>query len=203
MKNPAIVKTSLDRPNIFLFKVKRKPNNDIYESYGEILRPIAKSLKCSKTHYPLTVIYLLLRWCGYGFRLFQEILGQEQYYPPGADPSPKNRLFGQFHAPQTQEIKDKFLAQLTSSQSSVIRVVFATIAMGLGVNICNIPQIIHITPPRTMEAYYQEIGRASRDGLPSKVILYYNNSDIAANIEIDKAMAEFCKSSDKCLRTPF
>ena len=38
MKNPAIVKTSLDRPNIFLSKLKRRPDNDIYESYGEILR---------------------------------------------------------------------------------------------------------------------------------------------------------------------
>ena len=99
------------------------------------------------------------------------------------------------------EIKDEFLAQLTSSQSSVIRVVFATIAMGLGVNISNIRQIIHITPPRTMVAYYQEIGHVGRDGLPSKATLYYNNSDIVANIEIYKATAEFCKSSDKCLHT--
>ena len=78
---------------------------------------------------------------------------------------------------------------------------FATIAMGFGVNISNIQQIVHITPPGTMVAYYQEIGHAGGDGLPSKATLYYNNSDIAANIKIHKAMAEFCKSSDKCLHT--
>ena len=143
-------------------------------------------------------MYLPLRWCDYASRLFQEILGKHQYYPTTAEAVPENRLFGQFHAPQSKEIKHGILAQLTS-QSSVIRVVFATIAMGLGVDIKNIRTVLHITPPRTLEAYYQEIGRAGRDGLPSHAILYYNNSDIADNVEIDPVMVEFCKSSNKCL----
>ena len=87
-----------------------------------------------------------LHWCGYAFCLFQEILGQEQYYPTGAEPSSKFRLFGQFHALQTQELKDKFLDQSTSAKSSTVRVMFATVAMGLGVNIQNIREVIHITP---------------------------------------------------------
>ena len=77
---------------------------------------------------------------------------------------------------------------------------FATVAMGLGVNIRNIRKVIHITPPRTLEAYYQEVGLAGRDGLPSTATLYYNNSDIASNLNVDRKMVNFCKSDNKCLR---
>ena len=105
----------------------------------------------------------------------------------------------QFHARQTQELKDEFLDQLTSAKSSTVRVMFATVAMGLGVNIRNIRNIIHITPPRTLEAY-QEVGCAGRDSLPSTATLYYNNSDIASSLSVDPKMVNFCKSDDKCLR---
>ena len=45
MDSAVVITTSLDHPNIFVSKQKRKPNRDIYESYREILVPIAESLK--------------------------------------------------------------------------------------------------------------------------------------------------------------
>ena len=50
----------------------------------------------------------------------------------------------------------------------MICVVFATIAFGIGVNIPSIRQVIHIGAPRTLESYYQEIGRGGRDGKSTK-----------------------------------
>ncbi len=51
----------------------------------------------------------------------------------------------------------------------------------MGVDICNVIQIIHIGPPRTVREYFQETGRAGGDGESSKAVLYYNNRDIAKN----------------------
>ena len=65
------------------------------------------------------------------------------------------------------------------SRMSTVRVVFATVAMGMGVDIPNIHQVIHIGPPCNVKAYFQKTGRAGRDGKPARAILYYNNRDIA------------------------
>ena len=89
-------------------------------------------------------------------------------------------LFAQFHAPQTVEMKDEILKQLCS-RTSIIRVVFATVAIGMGVDIPDIRQVIHIGPPCSVKAYFQETGPAGRDGKISSALLYYNNQDIGRN----------------------
>jgi len=58
-----------------------------------------------------------------------------------------------------------------------IQVVIATVAFGLGINKLNIRYVIHFEPPRTLESYYQEIGRAGRDGLAAEALFLYDNSD--------------------------
>ena len=75
-------------------------------------------------------------------------------------------------------MKDQILTELASPTSKV-RVIFATIAMGMGVDIPSIGYIIHVGPPRTVREYFQETGRAGRDGKLSTAVLYYNNRDIA------------------------
>ena len=87
---------------------------------------------------------------------------------------PENRLFAQFHSPQTKEMKNEILKQLCSPQS-IIRVVFATVALGMGVDIRSVRNIVHITPPHSIQAYCQEMGRAGRDGQQATAALYYNN----------------------------
>ena len=73
--------------------------------------------------------------------------------------------------------------------------IFATIAIGMGVNVPNIHQIIRISPPGTVKQYFQETGRAGWDGKPAYAILYYSNRDIGKNIAgMDDSMRNFCKN---------
>ncbi|MBO4530038.1 MAG: RecQ family ATP-dependent DNA helicase [Paludibacteraceae bacterium] len=81
-----------------------------------------------------------------------------------------------FHAGLSQESKDK---KQEAWKSGECRVIVATNAFGMGIDKPDVRTVIHLDLPDTLEAYFQEAGRAGRDEKKAYAILLYNNSDIS------------------------
>ncbi|XP_053405620.1 putative ATP-dependent DNA helicase Q1 [Mercenaria mercenaria] len=197
MKSPNVISRNPDRVNIKYSKIFRPPSAETQDHLDEILAPMVDSLIDMRQNYPLTLIYTDTSTISYAYTFFEKKMGDKQYM---GEAIPENRLFAQYHQTYTEKMK-KFIVSELCKEQSVIRVVFATVALGMGLNSPHVRNVIHYKSPTSIEKYFQETGRAGRDGKPSSATLYYNNTDIRKNRPgIENSIIHYCKNNSKCMR---
>lgn len=148
LADPNIFLASFDRPNISLHV---RPAQGRIEQIVEILKRHPKQsgiIYCLSRKTCMEVAEKLLQR---GFNA--------AYYHAELSPAQRNKV-------QEDFINDR------------VPVICATIAFGMGIDKSNVRFIIHYNMPRNMEGYYQEIGRAGRDGLPAEAVLFFSYQDV-------------------------
>ena len=79
-----------------------------------------------------------------------------------------------YHAGLPSEVRSDVYKRFINDEA---RIIVATVAFGMGIDKSNIRYVVHMSLPKTIESYFQEVGRAGRDTLMSEALLLYSNAD--------------------------
>jgi ATP-dependent DNA helicase RecQ len=102
-----------------------------------------------------------------------------------------------YHSKTNETVKEN-IKQDMQDENGKIRVLIATSAAGMGVNFKGVNNVIHFGPPKDMDSFVQQLGRAGRDGSQTAKALLLFNSRQCRNLDDD--MKKYIDNSDKCRR---
>jgi ATP-dependent DNA helicase RecQ len=148
LKEYTLYENSFNRANIFYYV---KPKSNYYE---ELVGYLAQHKEDSG------IIYCLSR------------AGAERL---AADLKQDGFNAAPYHAGLDKQVKDETQDLFLKDD---VRIIVATIAFGMGINKSNVRYVIHVDLPKNIEGYYQETGRAGRDGLHSEAVLFFGAGDV-------------------------
>ena len=189
LKNPVCIFVSPKRDNLRFTVIKVKQSEMFDQLYW-----LVKLMKDTGTNCPKTLIFCnTLNDIAAVFNYLMLQLGAYAYYPPGQK-KPESRIIGIYHSNSFKEQKDRLLIQL--KKDGIKRVIVASTALSMGVNIPDIRYVINWGPARNLLDKLQEAGTAGRDGGLAHVVIYYHGRQLS---HCNNDIKEFVKT-DGCYR---
>ena len=181
-----VIGLNADRSNI---KYAVKPNQTI-----DKLSTLARELIVAHPSMPQTVIFCCtLCECANMYTAFKQKLGPNITKPPGLPSILQLRIVTLFTGASTSQLRKEILDEFRK-QDSVLRLVIASSAFGLGIDIPDIARIINWGLPHSLEDLVQETGWAGRNGSQAESILYYRSSAMKAS----QLVHEYAKNKYMC-----
>lgn len=195
MEDCTFVIENTDRPNIRYTVLHTKM--DVDKLFKWLLDDIIEHGK----NIPKLLVFLQSKpQCTELYSTFKKALGSAMYFTPNGEPKDdRTSIIGMYHHGTGDDQKESALKSFTADDEYPMRILFCTSSFGLGVNVKNCHDVIHLGPPKQLDEYIQESGRVGRDGLSSHSILLVLKDSLKGPGYEDEVKS-FVKNESLCRR---